>query len=808
MSKIIVAALISTALNLPLSAQSDFEYNLTKVNANKIVLIGDWKSADAGKWHKVINSDEIYIHGFVVLTRASLTKDSVFGFEIRSNDINAFERWLRSQYGLDGRTAWIALDMKNTLVASGINASKVPSPKELEAMLEKSGMKSPLKIIRDFLREHPDHLDAKSDLLTEARRLALRQSPADTSKDLDTEKDLLTWAKLANETDNVFKAPWVGIDIRFFRPDQDQPERYSTLMKRVFRKHIGAVESAIIEQPGDTKLWNIWAWMARSLPDYKWDKFVNSIEPFAFPGSVWAVCPSPDVCVWLIEEFRQKKDWEAVLKFAKAARGFSSIPANPKAEWMPSRGIKFANQEYIKDYPVKSAYAPHLEALLRLGKIKEANDVYDEMIRAEGGIRRDGSSNALIAANAARAAGMEELAKTWEQGQQITKVPYIYSPLFKGIPHFLVINRDGYDYLKSVSALLARLSPMLIVASSGEDDGVNVPWVKEEGKERWVLISTDRKILAQDTSMPDLNDLQNILNSNNIKSAQDYCRRYILENGTQPGLELYLAFEIIKDNREILESNQQSADSSKAEQIELQFTEAASRLNKVLTACPEALINMPYMFDGVSIDNQSMKSLSKKILENIELLLRRRPSLESLWNQWFFWRQIEGTERPIESLVEATVPSPLAESGTVPPITALDQYYYECRKNSNWPKVIKLLETCWDREYTRILRFQREDSNNTSSPDQDEAKDRFARFMASRHKTTLGDNVGVPLMEAYLNDDKPHKANEIFNAWLAIGGKFTDLAKVIELAKGKGLDGLVKEWEAKIREADKTPVQQ
>jgi len=202
---------------------------------------------------------------------------------------------------------------------------------------------------------------------------------------------------------------------------------------------------------------------------------------------------------------------------------------------------------------------------------------------------------------------------------------------------------------------------------------------------------------------------------------------------------------------------------------------------------------VPYVFaDDVSIDNQAIKSLSRKMLENIELLLKKRPSLESLWNQWFFWRQIEGAERPIEPLIDAITPSPLSAQGTVPPGSALDQYFDECKTNGNWPKVIKILEEVWDREYTRVLRFQREDQDNRSpSPAQDknsrisQSYERFFRAAGTR----MGDNVGVPLMEAYLNDDKPHKANEIFNDWLATGNKFTDLSKVIELAKEKARIG-------------------
>ena len=57
---------------LPLSSQTDFEYNLTRHKGNKIVLLGDWKAADAGKWKDVIDSDNIYGHSFTLLNRNNL----------------------------------------------------------------------------------------------------------------------------------------------------------------------------------------------------------------------------------------------------------------------------------------------------------------------------------------------------------------------------------------------------------------------------------------------------------------------------------------------------------------------------------------------------------------------------------------------------------------------------------------------------------------------------------------------------------------------------------------------------------------
>jgi DNA-binding SARP family transcriptional activator len=171
-----------------------------------------------------------------------------------------------------------------------------------------------------------------------------------------------------------------------------------------------------------------------------------------------------------------------------------------------------------------------------------------------------------------------------------------------------------------------------------------------------------------------------------------------------------------------------------------------------------------------------MKSLSKPMLANIELLLERKPSSEALWDQWLTWKNIEGEGRSMEAVVERIKISPLAHEWTVPPLATIDAYYKECRESDNWPKVIGLLKTAWDREFSRI---------ETGS--------------YYTNKKNLGDWLGIDLIEAYLHDNRFREAEEIFNALLEAGGKFTDISKIVKLAKEKGQERLAREWERKVR---------
>jgi tetratricopeptide (TPR) repeat protein len=637
--------------------------------------------------------------------------------------------------------------------------------------------KSMISQLRDFLRENPDHLDAKADLLKEARRLALEQMPPNIAEDLGAETDLRTWGTLAAETDDVFSGSWIGAGLNFFRPDQSQPERFSKLMKAVFRKHISQVESAVREQPTNAALWNIWAWMARSLPDYKWDAFFNSIEPLVLHQNN-LTSPPGDVCAWAIEEFLAKKDWHAVVKYARMARQFNGYLIERKTAWVLS-GIGTSYGLYydrLKNYPIKSAFMPHIEALLRLGNVEEANNVFDDMIRLEGD---SAPGIAQMAANVARSAGMEGTAKIWEKGKPVNSVPYYIFPPNKYSPYLLISADVNGVFSAKMTYQTFRLEQISKFYYIEKDDIETLGWRKNDD-DRWALISGDGRLLAQDTSVPELEAMKAILYRFDIKSDIERCREHIAKHGNAPGLELFLAFEIIYRNGSKVWNSRRNAGPSSSPHDEVYWDEAVKYLNDAIINHPDAMVYMPIIaIGGDTIKDPMMKSISKKMLSNIESLLHKKPSADALWWQWLFWRGVEGDGRTMVHLVDSIKTSPLSKPGTAPPGFALDEYYQDCKKTGDWPKVIELLKPVWERDYSMVL------GSLSEKPDE------------KLPNPALGDRVGIPLIEAYLNDGKPNGADGIFNAWLEAGCKFSNVAKLLESAKAAGYESLGKEWEKK-----------
>jgi len=144
---------------------------------------------------------------------------------------------------------------------------------------------------------------------------------------------------------------------------------------------------------------------------------------------------------------------------------------------------------------------------------------------------------------------------------------------------------------------------------------------------------------------------------------------------------------------------------------------------------------------------------------------------------------MEDDKRFLESIIERVKLSPFSEIGTIPPASIMARYYEESKKNGSWPKVIKLLKAVWERELLRILNTAPSESSG----------------MSSRRKDDFGDIFSIPLIEVYIQDNKPIEADEIFNSVLNSGGKFADISKIVELAKTKGHETLAKEWARKVQ---------
>jgi tetratricopeptide (TPR) repeat protein len=424
---------------------------------------------------------------------------------------------------------------------------------------------------------------------------------------------------------------------------------------------------------------------------------------------------------------------------------------------------------------------PHLEALLRLGRIDEANELYDELIRLDSMPVRSIAA-ADHAANVAKSLGMKETADIYGQGRPTSNVPW-YIPQRNT---YFFLNTRGYDieYHKQFDELIEQLAPRISSQPANIHYGKDIDslgWKKDDGP-RWALVASDGRVMAQDSNIPTLDEMQTLYSRFGIENGIESCKKYLAAHSGLPGLEMRLAYSIVLENINALRGNQNTAPLDDIRDDAL-WGDAAKYLRKVLAEHPEILVNLSteIWYDGVSIESQLLRAISKPMLTNIESLLGRKPSSDALWMQWLFWKDAEGDERSIEPLIDRIKLSPITQVGIVPPAVVIDTYYEDCKKSGSWGKVRVLLKAAWDREFSRT-----------------DAKMGFV-WWGYIKKDSLGDKLGIYLIEAYLQDGRPNDANEIFNAVLGIGGKFTDISIIIDLAKEKAQDRLAREWGERVK---------
>jgi hypothetical protein len=384
-----------------------------------------------------------------------------------------------------------------------------------------------------------------------------------------------------------------------------------------------------------------------------------------------------------------------------------------------------------------------------------------------------------------------------------------------GFPVFFINSDVRSDYYKNFTELANGLTAVLRIYSSAKADMDSLGWKKEDG-DRWAIIGNDLRVVEQGEGMPDPDVLESIFSRNNIRGEVGTRRAYISEYGSQPGLELDLALTTISSIDGSLNASErdQTGSPMSANGNDDPFAEAARSLNRLVNDHPGLMMNLfyhEYSRSSQIAKSQSMQMASGRMLPNLEILLERKPSSGVLWNQWLYWRRIQGADRPIEPLIERIKTSPASKAGTVPPPEVFGAYYDECIREGKWDKVIKLLRTVWDREFTRVIDLQKENPDFRLSQVAAErypsgSLDEIRAYLVRQNSAALGDRVGVPLIEACLKDNKAGDASEIFDAWLNCGGKFADFTKTIGLAREKGQEMLAREWEGKIGDVGNNPL--
>ncbi len=328
---------------------------LKQLPGPKVLLLGPSPFKDQRAWLQLLEADPLVGLEFQIRVVPPKETDPTLLKE------------LKGRYNLEGRH-WAILDARDRCLASG---TALPEAAELAESLAKGGLRSRARLLRDFLKVHPDHLEAREQLISELHRVALRRatrgfersedglvrhlnataswfsgpspktppsgteaSPTQPLGPLGSEEDLLLWAPLAQELETAFRLGqwrWMTLPLTF--EVHPAPEARSPLLKALAQRHLAKVEGALQTDPISPGLWQTWTFLARCAEDRPWKPFLQSLAPFRYAGG--PPCPTPEACTWLTGLALRAKDWESLATLGAIARRYHGEPKNVTETWTP-----------------------------------------------------------------------------------------------------------------------------------------------------------------------------------------------------------------------------------------------------------------------------------------------------------------------------------------------------------------------------------------------------------------------------------------------------------------------------------------
>ncbi|MCL1893746.1 MAG: hypothetical protein FWG02_05890 [Holophagaceae bacterium] len=681
---------------------------------------------------------------------------------------------------------------------------EMPTAEDIHSAIENAGIKSPIKVLTDFLKTHPDHLDVRIALLNALRPLAEERTRdilkldiksnyqqtqeermrADISnkyivdidvlgdQKLDSEQDEMIWGQYAKELQVLFKnSDWRLVSLP--RTQYQIPiDACSPLMVEIYRQNIPKVEAYLEEYPSNDSVWRMYGYMTSMVKQYPNRALLDRIAPF--PDMRW---PAPEVLDLLLTEDRVKGNWNAI---AETMVGYWSSLRNEIFGWF------FAPQ--IANMFLDNIWSTNLELILestiKANRIEDAETIIADVARVPRfkDIQRR-------AAELANKLGRPEIQTKWLNmsinEKEKTDIEDIYQKLgrFPLSPKLVIINGSESDN-KNVDALLkqSRIIDWRVIRSDLGKELTAFLQDYERWPEdgiKWALFFND-DMLSFGQGFPIEEILVRELESSRAQIPAYTLRRFISNNPTQFEAKESLLRELKRiaeaktwEKLGVKAGNDLSLELSNEDDHTI-WSNYATLYSQLL---PYFLENgRPFLswvggaFDSkYFIHSKTMKNLARSFLSQIEVALRRQPTDKFLWNAWIALDDLNDRQNLIE-LLDSLEFSPLANTlAKFPPdIATLRERYKE---RSNWRGIIDLQERLWEARQDGLEQYT---ENSLGS---------------LWHQSIL------LWLEAYLRLDKTREANELIQFWsqYPFWGRIKQSA--VDLAKKCEKETLAERWD-------------
>jgi hypothetical protein len=321
------------------------------------------------------------------------------------------------RFNLAPNTRWAVVDSKEQCLASG---QAIPSAEAFAKQLEENGIKSPIRVLRDFLKNNPSHIEARVALLKLQHKTAGQRTraalgletddrpddpvtqalnrvqwnmriagqdiygrptpkPIPPGKSLDKEQDITIWGGYADTFDRLLAgSDWIAGGLSFDAGDQAF-EICSPMVKALYKRKIKEAEAALARAPENIRLWSVWIRMAEVAGGQSAQAVAGRLS--RLPESGFSSWPNA-VRNKLIEEARAEKKWDYV---AECLWGeYKEEEATPRITFafasntpVPDRMKQMRDEMQGRQWD--TLFDPLLEALIQMGDIGRADEVMNTL---------------------------------------------------------------------------------------------------------------------------------------------------------------------------------------------------------------------------------------------------------------------------------------------------------------------------------------------------------------------------------------------------------------------------------------------
>ena len=736
-----------------------------------------------------------------------------------------------------GQARWALLAPPDRMLASG---RELPRAQALADALQGAGIASPLQILRDFLREHPDHLEARLDYLQRLRipaenrtrkalglslrrdseriadgetraRLAprgLAQQLPPKGKELSAKDDERIWGTLARELDRVFaQDDWLEMD-SLFRSMRNLPlEAASPLMIAVYQRHRTRILEILRRDPANTTVQATWAWMQvvlrepllpvyRTLPTSAADERPELFGYFGGPGQL--------LLRVLVDEAHEGGDWKAAQPvLAELCRSLMETFFSADNAWIYEDPSSDKGKE-LRTGAWELMAIPYLEACLRTGREGDAGIVLDAAAKAA-----EAPELLQAAASKARQLGRADLARTWAVWKASEEKPVPMLLRWGRQCRFVLLNppreANGWELLSSPQLMGFDLWVIPFTQGRGNPETQRL---HEELRQfigwtgpapRWALLDPKGKVLDQGQELPEAARLEVALRRAGIIPRLERLQKQLHDDPDDPRPLAPLFAEMSKrflrtGITEVLPTGWKRGDPPPKSILN---PEGQAQFPALLETSRRSLEAGYWRRTGVSASREfswqafpwasrsridELQPMTDSWLEAVEDALIRNPTRWEFWDLWASLRKV-GTDRPVQLFFARLAPDPLRVGRhTWPPLPAVEALIREYRTQEKWSELEALGRSRWDLALERAERMRAAAGANPA---------RAMRW-----------NIDVaPLVEALLQLGRSADADGIVQAWAGMGGQMQGLDPLAALAGKLGFESLAAAWREQAKSA-------